>query len=220
MSFQPGTYRIKNARSDTYLDASLQGQVHGWASHPGQENQKWRIERSGRGYKIQNAETGGYLHANGPGNGTSVCCRGDPTEWDIQDRYSIAIAGTQSVCDLDYGKRENGTTVNIWGYTGVHHQCWHFENQGGQGGDHGEGQQQRAGNSDKIPGKSVSPGGVISNVIESIDKALGNLSNDLKLLSDTQPRKLEDFALIGSTVHQIDELLRVRQVAQQIASKL
>jgi len=146
MSIQPGTYRIKNAKSDTYLDASLrqQGQVHGWGSRPG-ENQKWRVEQGDGGYKIQNAETGEYLHADGPGNGTSVCCRGDPTEWDVQDRdgcHSIAISGTESVCDLDMGKPEDGTTVNIWYYTGARQQCWHFENQGGQGGGYGGGQQQ------------------------------------------------------------------------------
>jgi len=47
MTIQTGTYRIKNAKSHTYLDASEKkpGVIHGWDNRPDSNNQKvWEIQ--------------------------------------------------------------------------------------------------------------------------------------------------------------------------------
>jgi len=135
MSIQPGIYRIKNVKSGTYFDASLQdkGTVHGWGFRPENENQKWIAEPSGQGFTLKNADTGDYVSAGGPEDGTRVECTPNQNEWWIKEaegNYAIHVAGMDFVCDLDMGREEDGTTINLWRWTGAPQQTWCFERVG------------------------------------------------------------------------------------------
>lgn len=138
MGIQPGTYRLKNAKSGTYFDASVShpGQVHGWACRPENENQKWVVEPRGGGHVLRNAGNNQYASVSGTENGTRVQASGNPTEWRIEEKdgaYAVYVSGSQSVIDLDMGRCENGTSISIWYYTGDHQQKWHFEEASGGG---------------------------------------------------------------------------------------
>jgi len=136
MSIQPGIYRIKNRKSGTYFDASVKdrGEIHGWSNRPEEENQKWHVEQSGQGFTIKNAQFGDYASVSGYVDGTRVALSGTPTEWSIEEKddntHAICVVGTNQTCDLDMGKKEDGTQISIWGWHGAHQQTWFFERVG------------------------------------------------------------------------------------------
>jgi hypothetical protein len=140
MSLSSGVYRIKNAKSGTYLDASVKspGKVHGWDSRPDNMNQQWRVEESGGTWTLQNAGSGQYLSASGSSDGTNVRTSDNPTRWNLDRRgngYVILAQGSNGTVDLDEGNDKNGTSVNIWNDSDGLEQRWEFEQvSGGHGG--------------------------------------------------------------------------------------
>jgi len=154
MPFPQGVYRIKNRKSGTYFDASIQdkGVVHGWAGHQQNENQKWIVEERDGHFTIKNAdggqfaEVGQFASVDRPQDGCRVRISGNPTDWDIRQKddgtHAILFHGTQLAVDLDMGRNENGTPISIWGWHGAEQQQWHFERVGdlpGGGGGYGGG---------------------------------------------------------------------------------
>jgi len=145
MSIQPGLYRIKNAKSETYFDASVQdpGVIHGWANRPGNKNQTWFVQPSGQGYVIKNGETGAFAGVGRLDNGTPVEAGGRATEWHVEpkgnDTYRIVVAGSEQAIDLDMGRSNNGASIHIWHWTGAEQQHWRFEEERGGGGGGGGG---------------------------------------------------------------------------------
>jgi len=139
MSIQPGVYRIKNVKSSTYFDSSVQdsGVIHGWDSRPENKNQRWFIQQSAQGYTIKNAESGAFASVPRLDNNTPVEASANATEWDIQDKgnstYAIVVSGSPQAVDLDEGHSENGTRISIWYFTGAEQQLWRFEQEGGYG---------------------------------------------------------------------------------------
>jgi len=133
MTIGPGTYRIKNALSGTYLDNSARDPsiIHGWANRPNSRDQEWIVEGNpGEGYTLKNVASGSYASASGPGDGTPVRATGEQTRWDFradQGAYLIAFKGINTVIDLDMGRSENGTSISLWGSTGARQQVWEFE---------------------------------------------------------------------------------------------
>jgi hypothetical protein len=168
---QPGIYRIKNAKSGTYLDASKknQGKVHGWSSRPNNENQQWRVEESGGAFTFKNVELGTYLHVSGVHDGSNVKASNSPTRWNLdQDGNSwlILAENSEHTVDLDMGRDDDGTSINLWRRSGAQQQKWKLERVGdlggGGGGYHQAGQQQAyAGNTNQ----SRSQGSYTSNVL-------------------------------------------------------
>jgi len=147
MSIQPGTYRIRNVKSGTYLDASArnEGVIHGWASREN-DDQKWIVERSGGGYTLKNVANGRYASVNDAQDNNPVQATGNPTEWNIEnkgDGSAIYACGSGVVIDLDSGRSENGTAINVWGWHGAKQQLWCFEQVGQGGGGYGQQQQQQ-----------------------------------------------------------------------------
>jgi len=147
MGIQSGTYRLRNAKSGTYFDASVshQGQVHGWACRPENENQKWVVEPRGGVHVLRNAGNNQYASVSGTENGTRVQVSENPTEWRIEEKdgaYAVYVSGSESAIDLDMGRSENGTSISIWYYTGAHQQRWHFEEASGGGQQQSSGGQQ------------------------------------------------------------------------------
>lgn len=139
-----GVYRIKNAESGTYLDASLKkpGVVHGWESRPENRNQQWDIRERGDKWTIKNVQTGDYIHPWKLQDSIDVKTRDDPTLVRFEGKdgaIAIFFEDTDKCIDLDEGRRENGTGVNVWGFSGQRHQLWHLEPVGG--GHHGGGHQ-------------------------------------------------------------------------------
>lgn len=145
MSVQQGVYRIRNRKSGTYFDASVQnkGEIHGWASHPENQNQKWSVEEAGQGYRLKNLEFGEFAGITGYEDGSRVVLTGNPTEWELQDKgngaHAIVVAGTQQSCDLDMGHKANGTHIAIYGWHGAEQQQWEFESVGDLSGGGGGG---------------------------------------------------------------------------------
>ncbi|KAG9019722.1 hypothetical protein FRB90_010992 [Tulasnella sp. 427] len=137
---QPGNYRIRNAKSGTYLDESNKNadQVHGWDSRPDNQNQKWTLEQANQGFTIKNLGHGRYLAPSSSDDGAEVTALDNPFEWELREEngaYAITIPGSQQVVDLDRGHDENGTPVSIWGFHGASQQLWQLEEEGGyQGG--------------------------------------------------------------------------------------
>jgi len=144
MSINPGTYRIKNVKSGTYLDASVkdQGVVHGWDSRPDNANQKWELQQSQGGWAIKNVGNGKYLHVHSAQDSCPVDVSDSESIFQIDNKgngYAICVKDSGVVVDLDQGKRENGTSVALWGFHGAHQQQWEFEP--AQGGGQSQGQQ-------------------------------------------------------------------------------
>ena len=134
------TYKIVNIKSATVLDLSgTDGEsIIGWEWHGG-DNQKWRLERNGNQWLIQNVGTGKYLgypgFANDLGDNSILLGVNNPQEWDIwrdeviSGAYRIFAHGTSLNVDLtDYGNPANGTPVALWGRTQENiNQTWRFE---------------------------------------------------------------------------------------------
>ncbi|KAG8892321.1 hypothetical protein FRC00_012268 [Tulasnella sp. 408] len=138
---QAGTYRIRNAKSGTYLDESDRDKnvIHGWDSRPQNDNQKWILEPADGGFRIKNLEHGRYVSVSGRDNNAPVrATSGDKDVWTFHEkgnnRYAICLQGTEQALDLDKGKDENGTSVSIWRYNDVKWQQWELEQIGGGGG--------------------------------------------------------------------------------------
>jgi len=139
MPIQPGTYRFRNTKSGTYLDASVkeEGLVHGWASRPGNQNQKWIVEQRGGNYALKNLGDGRYAWIQNQQDGSRVEVSKEATEWSFVDQnggYVIYAAGTGLVIDLDMGSSDNGASIAVWGFHGADQQIWQAEPEGGQGG--------------------------------------------------------------------------------------
>jgi len=150
MSVQPGVYKIKNAASGTYLDASAkhQGQVHGWGERQGNKNQEWEVQPGqDGGYTLKNLGQNRYASADSPADGTRVEASQQPYEWDIKQeggKYAICVRNGGTCVDLDNGSREDGASVCLWGNRGAEQQQWEFESQGGGSYSGGGGGQQAA----------------------------------------------------------------------------
>ncbi|KAG8902621.1 hypothetical protein FRC00_008713 [Tulasnella sp. 408] len=65
--------------------------------------------------------------------------------------YSIYSKGTNGVIDLDMGKDENGTSINIWGHTEARQQRWKFEKVRDLGGDHRDDRREVPGDQQPLP---------------------------------------------------------------------
>ncbi|KAG8962863.1 hypothetical protein FRC00_008628 [Tulasnella sp. 408] len=156
MTIQSGVYRIKNLKSGTYLDNSEKnrGTIHGWDSRPGSGNQEWEVRQQNDYYILRNVSSHRYVHVDGQRDGTKVEAEdteGEASHWDIRDAgdntykfvlppflyiralhtnsygESIYLKGSRGVIDLDMGKDENGTSINLWGHTEARQQRWKFE---------------------------------------------------------------------------------------------
>ncbi|KAG9019723.1 hypothetical protein FRB90_010993 [Tulasnella sp. 427] len=94
----PGTYRLRNVKSGTYLDSNHDTTtIHGWDSRPNNESQKWIIETSDMeptGFTIRNFRHGRYICATSESEGAEVTV----------DDYSLFWV---------FGREEGGWTGNV-----------------------------------------------------------------------------------------------------------
>ncbi|KAG8933384.1 hypothetical protein FRC01_009545 [Tulasnella sp. 417] len=145
MTLQNGVYRIKNLKSGTYFDNSEinREKIHGWDSRPGSGNQEWEVRQQGAdSYILRNVASRRYAHASEGRDGTKVKAEDTEKEashWTIRDAgdnsCNIYLKGTDGVIDLDKGRVENGTSINIRDRTEDQQQRWRFEKVRELGGD-------------------------------------------------------------------------------------
>ncbi|KAG8932060.1 hypothetical protein FRC01_000373 [Tulasnella sp. 417] len=137
MTIEDGVYRIKNQQSGTYFDNSElnREKIHGWDSRPGSGNQEWEVRQQDDGsYILRNAASRRYAHASDGRDGTKVKAEDTEREashWAIRDAgdnsYNIYLKETNGVINLDEGRVENGTSINIRNCTEDRQQKWKFD---------------------------------------------------------------------------------------------
>ncbi|KAL5638174.1 hypothetical protein ACGC1H_005020 [Rhizoctonia solani] len=136
---KPGTYRIVNLVSGTVITETANGAV-GWQLTCG-KHQQWFVQRSGDGYRFQNATSGVYLAvASTDDNNNQLYCGAYPTTWMLitnpeytgKDVYGIMMGDTDRVLDLNsWGGKADGTKITAFSKSefkgGPKCRMWRFE---------------------------------------------------------------------------------------------
>ncbi|KAG8796172.1 hypothetical protein FRC12_003763 [Ceratobasidium sp. 428] len=129
----PGTYRISSViKRTSVLEIPDYNEdrvvLKTWNDKP---NQRWFVQRSGRGYKIKNCQFSRYLSAPNNKNATIVGAAEAPVVWCLlrtHAGFAIQFEETDHALDLHYGLTKEGNIVSLWpsGDFGEHRR-WIFE---------------------------------------------------------------------------------------------
>ncbi|CAE6501140.1 unnamed protein product [Rhizoctonia solani] len=138
MSLEPGTYKIKNVRSGTFLDlwggSPDEGTpIQGYEEQSG-DNQKWILKWTGVGNQVtlQNLQSGSYLGAAGSiENGVKAVGNYNAIPLYIiaaEKGYAIEAANDRGYAlDLYGGEKANVTPVIFYTSQANNNQKWYFE---------------------------------------------------------------------------------------------
>ncbi|KAJ1306277.1 hypothetical protein OPQ81_010980 [Rhizoctonia solani] len=137
MHLTEGKYRIKNVKTSTALDETIDDShlIHGW-QQTNADNQHWLIERPSKSpdcFTMKNLASGLYAYVDGAYNGCQLRGSSDPTIWflDLQADGSVSInyPHTDYLVELDNGNMDNGTIIHMSEkhLPGEPQQKWYFE---------------------------------------------------------------------------------------------
>ncbi|KAF9032392.1 carbohydrate-binding module family 13 protein [Panaeolus papilionaceus] len=129
-------YFIRNVKGGTVIDLSGADNksIIGYP-HNGGENQQWALDEVDGGWYIRSATDGRFLAVDGtPRDSASVIVRHEPYIWHIWGDESVAngvricVPETRENVDLtNYGSKEPGTPIAIWGHWAADNQIWYFD---------------------------------------------------------------------------------------------
>ncbi|CAE6487901.1 unnamed protein product [Rhizoctonia solani] len=125
---EPGTYYIRSVVAPKnvieILDCNQERAACSPQATEHTSNQKWYIQRSGRGYKIKNVKRGVYLapHSAQPTHGTIVGTSPShgPADWNFMrthDGFAIQYGDEDLSISLHYGMDKPGTPMLLWNVT-------------------------------------------------------------------------------------------------------
>ncbi|KAG8685060.1 hypothetical protein FRC11_011185, partial [Ceratobasidium sp. 423] len=138
---EPGTYYIKSVAAPqnvievpSYNDERAVCSPQATKPTPNQQI-KWYIQRSGRGYKIKNVQYGVYLspHSIQPKYGTVIGTSPShgPVDWSLMrthDGFVIQYGEEDKSIDLHYGRTDAGNPMHLWSLSPQDDQKrWKFE---------------------------------------------------------------------------------------------
>ncbi|CAE6542742.1 unnamed protein product [Rhizoctonia solani] len=133
MALSPGVYRIRNARTNTYIDqkGSSTDVIHGWnyVQHD-RADQHWFAQLSGDGVVFKNVEYGQYAYTTNIQNGGKVFASNNLIIWNLsrnENEWTISCPGTNYVVEIRDANKANGAGINLWENLGLQHQRWIFE---------------------------------------------------------------------------------------------
>ncbi|MEU8394082.1 RICIN domain-containing protein [Nonomuraea sp. NPDC048892] len=130
-------YRIRNAKSGTYIDITEDGGTVHAVGNPlnDSDTQMWQLNRIGPGWTLRNVGTGTYLSTNlEPRNDDGALLQESPFEWLVWEDDAVTQSCRLCVphCKKDlevtnHGSSGPGTRIAVWGRWAGQSQMWFFE---------------------------------------------------------------------------------------------